>query len=177
MALNPPPSVGGSALATLIRAAKHSPWPKENTAEQISLLARCQQGLVELRQGKKTFSGFDPSFAAELLERRGLAEPHTSLKSPSTTQISVTTQGGASVSLTMSMGCASGVTIPGTGIACNNTLGEPELNPRGFYTIAAGDRLISNMAPTLAWHPTVGGRSPLAHPVRNALRRQSARLG
>ena len=154
MALNPPPSVGGSALAALVRAAEHAPWPKENTADQISLLARCQRGLVELRQGKKTFSGFDPSFAAELLERRDLAEPHTSLKSPSTTHISVTTADGDSVSLTMSMGYGSGVTIPGTGIACNNSLGEPELNPRGFFTIASGDRLISNMAPTLAWHPT-----------------------
>ena len=164
MALNPPPSVGGSALATLIRAAENAPWPRESAAEQISLLARCQKGLVELRRGKKTFSGFDPSFAAELLQRSDLAEVHTSLKSPSTTHISVTTADGGSVSLTMSMGYGAGVTIPGTGIACNNSLGEPELNPRGFYAIASGDRLISNMAPTLAWHPNDGRTLAIGSP-------------
>ena len=164
MALNPPPSVGGSALATLIRAAENAPWPRESAAEQISLLARCQKGLVELRRGKKTFSGFDPSFAAELLQRSDLAEVHTSLKSPSTTHISVTTADGGSVSLTMSMGYGAGVTIPGTGIACNNSLGEPELNPRGFYAIASGDRLISNMAPTLACHPNDGRTLAIGSP-------------
>ncbi|MEE3033381.1 MAG: gamma-glutamyltransferase [Planctomycetota bacterium] len=164
MALNPPPSVGGSALATLVRAAENAPWPRESTAEQISLLARCQQGLVELRRGKKTFSGFDSSFAAELLQRNDLAEVHTSLKSPSTTHISVTTADGGSVSLTMSMGYGSGVTIPGTGIACNNSLGEPELNPRGFFAITSGDRLISNMAPTLAWHPKDGRTLAIGSP-------------
>jgi gamma-glutamyltranspeptidase/glutathione hydrolase len=31
----------------------------------------------------------------------------------------------------------------------NNTLGEPELNPRGFHALEPGERLISSMSPTI----------------------------
>ena len=41
--------------------------------------------------------------------------------------------------------------FPVRGIAMNNSLGEPELNPRGFLRGSIGERLPSNMAPTLAW--------------------------
>ena len=47
------------------------------------------------------------------------------------------------------MGYGSGLVVPGTGIPMNNTLGEPELNPRGFHALAPGERLISNMSPTV----------------------------
>lgn len=57
----------------------------------------------------------------------------------------------------MSMGYGAGVTIGGTGIPCNNSAGEPELNPRGFGAGQPGSRLSSNMTPTVAWHPD--GRS------------------
>ena len=53
------------------------------------------------------------------------------------------------VSITASMGYGSGLVIPGTGIPMNNTLGEPELNPRGFHALKPGERLISNMSPTI----------------------------
>ncbi len=53
----------------------------------------------------------------------------------------------------MSNGYGSGITIPGTGVICNNSLGEPELNPRGYHAAAPGTRMVSNMAPTLARHP------------------------
>jgi gamma-glutamyltranspeptidase/glutathione hydrolase len=56
------------------------------------------------------------------------------------------------VAVTMSMGYGAGVIVPSLGIACNNSLGEPELNPQGFHIAAPGTRLVSNMAPTLAWH-------------------------
>ncbi|UCE64198.1 MAG: gamma-glutamyltransferase, partial [Nitrospirota bacterium] len=74
------------------------------------------------------------------------------LQSPNTTHLSVVTDDGAMVSVTMSMGYGSGVVIPNTGIACNNSLGEPEMNPQGYHGAAPGSRLISNMAPTVAWH-------------------------
>jgi gamma-glutamyltranspeptidase/glutathione hydrolase len=47
------------------------------------------------------------------------------------------------------MGYGSGLVIPGTGIPMNNTLGEPELNPRGFHALEPGERLISSMSPTI----------------------------
>ena len=33
----------------------------------------------------------------------------------------------------MSNGYGSGISIPGTGIPTNNSLGEPELNPAGYF--------------------------------------------
>jgi gamma-glutamyltranspeptidase/glutathione hydrolase len=47
------------------------------------------------------------------------------------------------------MGYGSGIVIPGTGIPMGNTLGEPELNPRGFHALTPGERLISSMSPTI----------------------------
>jgi gamma-glutamyltranspeptidase/glutathione hydrolase len=47
------------------------------------------------------------------------------------------------------MGYGSGLVVPGTGIPMNNTLGEPELNPKGFHALRPGERLISNMSPTV----------------------------
>ena len=39
----------------------------------------------------------------------------------------------------------------GKGIPTNNSLGEPELNPAGYFHIPAGGRLVSNMSPTVVW--------------------------
>jgi gamma-glutamyltranspeptidase/glutathione hydrolase len=75
------------------------------------------------------------------------------LASPSTTHLSVATVDGALVAITVSNGYGSGITIPGTGIAWNNSLGEPELNPGGYLVASPSSRLVSNMAPTLARHP------------------------
>ena len=56
------------------------------------------------------------------------------------------------VAITMSMGYGSGIVAPGLGIACSNSLGEPELNPRGFHRGQPGSRLTTNMSPSVAWH-------------------------
>jgi gamma-glutamyltranspeptidase/glutathione hydrolase len=56
---------------------------------------------------------------------------------------------GYVVSITATMGYGSGLVIPGTGIPMNNTLGEPELNPKGFHSLLPGERLISSMSPTI----------------------------
>ncbi|MDQ3864860.1 MAG: gamma-glutamyltransferase family protein, partial [Actinomycetota bacterium] len=69
--------------------------------------------------------------------------------SPHTTHLSCVDGEGLAVSITASMGYGSGLVVPGTGIPMNNTLGEPELNPRGFHALAPGERLISNMSPTV----------------------------
>src|ERR671912_737171 len=69
--------------------------------------------------------------------------------SPHTTHLACVDGEGLAVSITASMGYGSGLVVPGTGIPMNNTLGEPELNPRGFHALAPGERLISNMSPTV----------------------------
>src|SRR5688500_19269250 len=69
--------------------------------------------------------------------------------SPPAAHLSCVDSGALAVSITASMGYGTGLVVPGTGIPMNNTLGEPELNPRGFHALAPGERLISNMSPTI----------------------------
>ena len=83
-------------------------------------------------------------YAAE--QRRRI---YSAFGSPHTTHLSCVDSEGLAVSITASMGYGSGLVVPGTGIPMNNTLGEPELNPRGFHALAPGERLISNMSPTV----------------------------
>ncbi|MBW3620939.1 MAG: gamma-glutamyltransferase family protein, partial [Actinobacteria bacterium] len=72
------------------------------------------------------------------------------LQSPSTVHISATDGDGAACAITASAGYGSGVMPPGTGLWLNNCLGEHELNRRGLHAWDPGDRLPSNMAPTVA---------------------------
>ncbi len=149
--LNPPPAVGGAALGSLIRLLEEN-WNPEATAAQRALQqAQAQHLILQLRQG--SFKNLDPSQIQRLLEQDYLRQHLTALQSPHTTHLSVATRAGDLVALSMSNGYGSGITIPGTGIACNNTLGEPELNPHGFLGAAVGSRLVSNMVPTIARHP------------------------
>jgi gamma-glutamyltranspeptidase/glutathione hydrolase len=128
LALNPPPARGGSAVDRLLALMERSPAPRRRGPPWLLDQARAQLELARWR--------------AEVGPRA----------SASTTQISVLTEAGDRVSLTLSSGYGAGITIPDTGIACNNSLGEPELNPGGFLAAAPGTRLPSNMAPTLASH-------------------------
>ncbi len=50
----------------------------------------------------------------------------------------------------MSNGYGSGIAIPGTGITCNNSLDEPEVNPQGFFQLPPGGKFVSNMSPLTA---------------------------
>jgi gamma-glutamyltranspeptidase/glutathione hydrolase len=149
--LNPPPAVGGAALGSVIRLLEQN-WSSDATpAERALQQAQAQQVLLQLRQG--TFKNLDLIQVQALLETDYLREHLTALHSPHTTHLSVATESGELVSLSMSNGYGSGITIPGTGISCNNTLGEPELNPLGFLAAPVGSRLVSNMIPTIARHP------------------------
>jgi gamma-glutamyltranspeptidase / glutathione hydrolase len=67
----------------------------------------------------------------------------------STTHISALDRDGMCANVTCSNGSGSGVLVPGTGVILNNMLGEEDLNPRGFHSIAPGRRVTSMMAPTV----------------------------
>jgi gamma-glutamyltranspeptidase/glutathione hydrolase len=69
--------------------------------------------------------------------------------SPQTSHLSCVDADGLAVSITASMGYGSGLVVPGTGIPLNNSLGEPELNPKGFHALDPGERLVSSMSPTV----------------------------
>ena len=72
---------------------------------------------------------------------------------PSTAHVSVVDAEGFACSVTASSGYGAGVSIPGTGVWLNNCLGEHELNRAGLHTLAPGERLASNMAPSVARRP------------------------
>lgn len=154
MAFNPPPAVGGAALGSLIglmglARAGDATQP----GQQALACARAQKYIQGLRERDLSGATIDDAGARALLRADVLREHHDALSSPHTTHLSVATADGGIVAITMSLGYGAGVTIPGTGIACNNSAGEFELNPGGFFALPPGHRFVSNMAPTVAWHP------------------------
>ena len=152
LSLNPVPTVGGAAVGSLIGMLEVD-WNRgTSAAERARLHARAQGALLTLREEELYAAEFSASRAACLLEPATLRRHLHALRSPNTTHFSVATGDGALAAVTMSNGYGSGVIIPGTGIVCNNSLGEPELNPLGYHRSPAGSRIISNMAPTLARH-------------------------
>jgi gamma-glutamyltranspeptidase/glutathione hydrolase len=91
----------------------------------------------------------------------------------STTHISAIDADGMCVAVTCSNGSGSGVLVPGTGVILNNMLGEEDLNPRGFHSILAGERVPSMMAPTVVLR---GGEVVLAVGSAGSARIRSAIL-
>ena len=144
------PSVGGAVLAAmllLVRGLEHSAW----TAQMVAHLIDVQTHVMRFRRRCLDTSdelGRDVEELLDLANRRPSA-----LTSPSTVHTSVVDADGLACAITASAGYGSGVMPPGTGIWMNNTLGEVELNKRGFHALRPGTRIPSNMAPTT-------GRSP-----------------
>ena len=151
LALNPPPAVGGAAVGALVRRVEQAWTEQAGNADRVRLHAISQTELLQCRATELAAPDFDVAAASRLVESSWLARHRSRLSSPNTTHLSVAGGDGLAVSITLSMGYGSGITIPGTGIACNNSLGEPEVNPRGYHAAPAGSRLISNMAPTVGW--------------------------
>jgi gamma-glutamyltranspeptidase/glutathione hydrolase len=54
------------------------------------------------------------------------------------------------------MGHGAGVTIPGTGIACNASAGATRIDGDGAYVTRPGTRLSSNLCPTVAFSERLG---------------------
>ncbi|MGH0033791.1 MAG: gamma-glutamyltransferase [Myxococcota bacterium] len=153
LALNPPPALGGSALGALVGLLALRWRPDMAESERAQLHARAQSYVLGLRERTLAREDFGEAAARSLLSAPVLARHADVMRSEHTTHLSVATDDGAVVGVSMSMGYGAGVTIPGTGIPCNNSAGEPELNPRGFGAGEPGERFVSNMAPTVAWHP------------------------
>jgi gamma-glutamyltranspeptidase/glutathione hydrolase len=85
----------------------------------------------------------------QLVEAMGAANDARGDLLGSTTHISVLDRDGMCANVTCSNGSGSGVLVPGTGVILNNMLGEEDLNPHGFHSIAPGRRVTSMMAPTV----------------------------
>lgn len=151
VATNPPPAIGGAMVGSMIQMFD-SQWSEEmDDSEKMLAIARCQRAMFSLRH-EEANANWGAGRADQILERAWVKRYLEKTYSPHTMHMSVATGDGAVAAITMSNGYGSGISIPGTGIPCNNSLGEPELNPGGYLSIPPGGRLVSNMSPTVAWH-------------------------
>ena len=170
LATAPPPSVGGTCLAAMLRLLDgrvRGPWDDESR----DWLVRVQRAVLGHRLDVlDTSADLDADARAflELVDR----DPLPVLESGSTAQVSATDSDGLGCSVTVSSGYGSGMIAAGTGIWLNNCLGEQELNPAGLYATSPGARLLSNMAPTVGRHQdgsTLAIGSPGADRITTAL--------
>lgn len=136
-ATNPAPAVGGAALAALLALAP------EGTPSQ---LIDAQRRVYGWRRGGADVAEDRTAAILALLATL----PGDPIRSPSTAHVSAV-GGGVACAITLSAGYGSGIIPSGTGMWMNNGLGEVELvGERGALRV--GDRLNSNMAPTVGRH-------------------------
>lgn len=149
IATNPGPAIGGATLSAMLRlmaAEAQSSW----SLHEVDHFVQVQRSVMGFRR-----EHLDEALDREPAIRKLLATAATGdwrrlLTSPSTVHVSAVDSHGIGCAITMSAGYGSGVTVPGTGIWLNNSLGEIELNRHGYHALQTGSRLISNMAPTVA---------------------------
>ncbi|MCQ3802821.1 MAG: gamma-glutamyltransferase [bacterium] len=161
VALNPPPAVGGVALAGMLAGVGHRP----------PLSSR------RLVEAQMEVLGYRRSFVDDADDWRGgvgqmSARMLAGLGSPSTVNISAVDASGLACAVTLSCGYGSGVIAGGSGMWMNNSLGEIELTGGRFHGQTPGQRLMSNMAPTVLWNESaevVAAGSPGADRITTAL--------
>ena len=161
VALNPPPAVGGVALAALLaKVGCEPPLSYRSLVEaQLEVLGFRRShidGAQDWREGIGRMSELLPA----------------GLGSPSTVNISAVDSSGLACAVTLSCGYGSGVIAGGSGMWMNNSLGEIELTGGRFHGQAPGQRLMSNMAPTVMWKDSgavVAAGSPGADRITTAL--------
>lgn len=150
VATNPPPAVGGAAVVALLElTAGHpdGPW----TAADVARFAAAHRAIVDYRR-RELDAVSDQTAAIERLVALAADDPSALLGAPSTVHTSVVDDDGVACSITASAGYGSGIIAAGTGIWLNNALGEHELVADGSDGLVPGDRLTSNMAPSIARH-------------------------
>jgi gamma-glutamyltranspeptidase / glutathione hydrolase len=150
---NGPPSAGGATLAQMLKVVSAYDLAAMPEADYVRVMAGAMKFALRDRETAYV-EGDENARVAERLTSEEYAQEQRrrifgAFGSPHTTHLSCVDAEGYVVSITATMGYGSGLVIPGTGIPMNNTLGEPELNPKGFHSLAPGERLISSMSPTI----------------------------
>lgn len=145
LACNPPPSIGGPVLTALLRLL-------DDTTGDVgpAQAATVMRDVLDIRLDRIDTAEDLEAAGAELLATLHQIGATGLPTSPSTAHVSVVDADGLACALTASAGYGSGMTIEGTGLVANNSLGELELNRLGLHALAPGTRLASNMAPTTA---------------------------
>jgi gamma-glutamyltranspeptidase/glutathione hydrolase len=132
---NPPPSSGGTLIALGLRLVN----PARLAAQQFLSPGhvRIVAELLAAVSDAKSLVPLDEAWVTRMRRQLG-----------STTHISVMDERGEVAAMTMSNGEGSGYALDELGIVVNNFLGEEDINPHGFHTHAAGERMTTMMAPT-----------------------------
>jgi gamma-glutamyltranspeptidase/glutathione hydrolase len=148
-----PPSAGGSTLAQMLKVVSAYDLATIPETEYVRVMAGAMKLALQDRETAYLDGAENGRVAERLTGEEYAAEQRrrifSAFESPHTTHLSCVDSDGMAVSITASMGYGSGLVVPGTGIPMNNTLGEPELNPKGFHALEPGERLISSMSPTV----------------------------
>ncbi len=140
---NPPPTFGGTLLSlALARFEALGTAPPAGSPGLAVALAEVMAGIDADRVAGH------PEVLAALAD--GLADDpaRRPLVERGTTHVTVADDEGNVASMTTSNGECSGDVIEGTGIACNNMLGEDDLHPDGFHAAPPGQRVASMMSPS-----------------------------
>lgn len=157
IATNPPPSTGGPMLAVMLgELARRTDWTWDDAID-------IQRRVLGYRASVHDLSPDLEADGLDLLARIGEGGLDALHRSSSTAHVSAVDSDGTACAVTMSSGYCAGVSIPGTGILLNNTLGEVELNRLGLHALRPGTRLASNMAPTTG--RSYGGPSGALRPL------------
>ncbi len=146
---NPPPAVGGVATAAILALVEHHGLP-DAPAARSARLYEYQRAVLGYRSTHFADGTSIEREAAAFLRLARDGDMAALLGSPSTSHTSTADSEGRVCAVTVSAGYGSGAMPPGTGFWLNNSLGELELNPRGYHGLAPGTRMVSNMAPTTA---------------------------
>jgi gamma-glutamyltranspeptidase/glutathione hydrolase len=145
---NPPPAIGGVTLAAMLQLMAGRP-AADWTAEDVAHLIGVQDAVLRYRVEHLDVAEDRVAAARRLLDSVADGSLLALRTSPSTVHVSAVDDAGTTCAVTSSAGYGSGVMTPGTGLWLNNCLGEPELNRRGLHALPPGERLPSNMAPTV----------------------------
>lgn len=166
---NPPPTFGGALLAlALERLEADGPAPTASGPDRARQLARTMAGIDRDR------ATGHPQVLAALRGDLGDDPMTRPVATRGTTHVTVADAEGNVAAMTTSNGECSGDVIAGTGICCNNMLGEDDLHPDGFHAAPAGVRVASMMSPTFVLSP--GGDVELALGSGGSKRIRSALL-
>ena len=168
--LPPPSSIGGVLIAFTLKllAAFDVRAMGLDSAETIRLLYEAKQATTRARLHLEhaAFDDdlinhvedfLDDDYIAQYVQevkyaiRNGVptVEVPSFPSHPNTSHISVIDSNGMAIALTTTAGESAGYVVPETGFIVNNMLGEADLNPHGWHSWRAGQRIPTMMTPTL----------------------------
>jgi gamma-glutamyltranspeptidase/glutathione hydrolase len=163
LATNPPPAVGGVAVAAMLALLDGVPGQGSWNQRELERLVEVQHAVFGRRLAELDEEDVRKLEGQKLLDLAAGGDLRA-LSSPSTATVSVVDDEGDACAITVSSGYGSGVMTPGTGIWLNNALGEQELVHDGPHSLAPGTRLTSNMAPSVARRDSDGAVLAISSP-------------